>query len=104
MPPHVWKVFEGRDDPGWRLAHRADRVDSAHAGADQYVDERIGATKGEIELHVGDALDEDPVSTGLLVVNPPWTLHDELKLLLLELQKPLGQGGAARYRLEFPKA
>jgi 23S rRNA (adenine2030-N6)-methyltransferase len=43
----------------------------------------------------GEAL----TSAGLLVVNPPWTLHDELKLLLPELQKPLGQGGAARYRL-----
>jgi 23S rRNA (adenine2030-N6)-methyltransferase len=42
-------------------------------------------------------------STGLLVVNPPWTLHNELKLLLPELQKPLGQGGAARFRLEFAK-
>src|SRR3954465_10990703 len=47
---------------------------------------------------------EGLASTGLLVVNPPWTLHDELRLLLPELQKPLGQGGAARYRLEFPKS
>ena len=43
-------------------------------------------------------------STGLLIVNPPWTLPDELKLLLPELQKPLGQGGAARFKLEFSKA
>ncbi|MGC2779294.1 MAG: 23S rRNA (adenine(2030)-N(6))-methyltransferase RlmJ [Bradyrhizobium sp.] len=48
----------------------------------------------------GEAL----TSTGLLVVNPPWTLHDELRLILPELQKPLGQGGAARFRLEVPKA
>jgi 23S rRNA (adenine2030-N6)-methyltransferase len=48
----------------------------------------------------GEAL----TSTGLLVVNPPWTLHDELKLILQELQRPLGQGGAARFRLEFLKA
>jgi 23S rRNA (adenine2030-N6)-methyltransferase len=41
-------------------------------------------------------------STGLLVVNPPWTLQGELKTILPELQKPLGQGGAARYRLEVP--
>ena len=46
---------------------------------------------------------ESLTSTGLLVVNPPWTLHNELKLLLPELQKPLGQGGAARFRLEFAK-
>jgi 23S rRNA (adenine2030-N6)-methyltransferase len=43
------------------------------------------------------------VSTGLLIVNPPWTLLDELKSILPELEKPLGQGGAARFRLETPK-
>ncbi len=42
-------------------------------------------------------------STGLLIVNPPWTLHGELKAILPELEKPLGQGGAARFRLEIPK-
>jgi 23S rRNA (adenine2030-N6)-methyltransferase len=39
-------------------------------------------------------------STGLLIVNPPWTLATELKTILPELQKPLGQGGAGRFRLE----
>ena len=48
--------------------------------------------------------DEGLASTGLLVVNAPWTLQDELKLLLPELQKPLGQGGAARFRIDFPKS
>jgi 23S rRNA (adenine2030-N6)-methyltransferase len=43
------------------------------------------------------------VSTGLLIVNPPWTLASELKIILPELEKPLGQGGAARFRLETPK-
>ena len=43
-------------------------------------------------------------STGLLIINPPWTLHDELKTILPELERPLGQGGAARYRLDTPKA
>jgi 23S rRNA (adenine2030-N6)-methyltransferase len=42
-------------------------------------------------------------SAGLLIVNPPWTLAAELKSLLPELQKPLGQGGAGRFRLETPK-
>ena len=42
-------------------------------------------------------------STGLLMVNPPWTLHAELKAILPELEKPLGQGGAGRFRLETPK-
>jgi len=41
-------------------------------------------------------------SAGLLVVNPPWTLLGELKSILPELQKPLGQGGAGRFRLETP--
>jgi len=48
---------------------------------------------------VGGAL----TSTGLLIVNPPWTLAAELKTILPELEKPLGQGGAGRFRLETPK-
>jgi 23S rRNA (adenine2030-N6)-methyltransferase len=44
------------------------------------------------------------VSAGLLVVNPPWTLASELKIILPELEKPLGQGGAGRFRLEAPKS
>jgi len=43
-------------------------------------------------------------SCGLLIVNPPWTLQDELKIILPELGKPLGQGGAGRFRLEKPTA
>jgi 23S rRNA (adenine2030-N6)-methyltransferase len=43
-------------------------------------------------------------SAGLLVVNPPWTLQGELKTILPELARPLGQGGAGRFRLETPKA
>ena len=43
-------------------------------------------------------------SAGLLIVNPPFALHGELKIILPELEKPLGQGGAARFRLEPPKA
>jgi 23S rRNA (adenine2030-N6)-methyltransferase len=43
------------------------------------------------------------VSAGLLIVNPPWTLAGELKAILPELEKPLGQGGAGRFRLETPK-
>jgi 23S rRNA (adenine2030-N6)-methyltransferase len=43
------------------------------------------------------------VSAGLLIVNPPWTLGSELKTILPELEKPLGQGGAGRFRLETPR-
>jgi 23S rRNA (adenine2030-N6)-methyltransferase len=58
-----------------------------------------------IEFSVAPQIEGEALtSTGLLVVNPPWTLQDELKLILPELQKPLGQGGAARFRLEIPKA
>ena len=42
-------------------------------------------------------------SAGLLIVNPPWTLMAELKAILPELEKPLGQGGAGRFRLEVAK-
>jgi len=42
-------------------------------------------------------------SAGLLIVNPPWKLAAELKAILPELEKPLGQGGAGRFRLETPK-
>jgi 23S rRNA (adenine2030-N6)-methyltransferase len=42
-------------------------------------------------------------SAGVLIVNPPWTLAAELKAILPELEKPLGQGGAGRFRLETPK-
>ncbi|MGJ5072135.1 23S rRNA (adenine(2030)-N(6))-methyltransferase RlmJ [Bradyrhizobium oligotrophicum] len=58
-----------------------------------------------VEFSVAPQIEGEALtSTGLLIVNPPWTLHDELKLILQELQKPLGQGGAARFRIEFPKA
>ncbi|MDB5632939.1 MAG: hypothetical protein JWR49_1794 [Tardiphaga sp.] len=43
-------------------------------------------------------------SAGLLIVNPPWKLAAELKAILPELEKPLGLGGAGRFRLENAKA
>ena len=49
------------------------------------------------------AADAALVSSGLLIVNPPWPLQGELKAILPELEKPLGQGGAGRFRLETPK-
>jgi 23S rRNA (adenine2030-N6)-methyltransferase len=49
------------------------------------------------------AADSALASTGLLIVNPPWTLQSELKTILSELEKPLGQGGPGRFRLEVPK-
>jgi 23S rRNA (adenine2030-N6)-methyltransferase len=49
------------------------------------------------------AADSALVSAGMLLVNPPWMLMAELKAILPELEKPLGQGGAGRFRLEVPK-
>ena len=50
------------------------------------------------------AADAALASSGLLIVNPPWTLQGELKTILPELEKPLGQGGAGRFRLVAQKA
>jgi 23S rRNA (adenine2030-N6)-methyltransferase len=58
-----------------------------------------------LEFSVAPQLPDGPLaSTGLLIVNPPWTLQGELRTILPELEKPLGQGGAGRFRLETAKA
>jgi 23S rRNA (adenine2030-N6)-methyltransferase len=58
-----------------------------------------------LEFSVAPQLPDSPLaSTGLLIVNPPWTLQGELKTILPELEKPLGQGGAGRFRLETVRA
>ncbi len=49
------------------------------------------------------AADGRLTSAGLLLVNPPWRLAAELRTILPELEKPLGIGGAGRFRLEVPK-
>ncbi len=73
------------------------------------VAEAVGASKPagkalRLEFSVApQSADTALVSTGLLIVNPPWTLLGELKAILPELEKPLGQGGAARFRLETAK-
>jgi 23S rRNA (adenine2030-N6)-methyltransferase len=57
-----------------------------------------------LEFSAAPQADGGPLtSTGLLIVNPPYTLQGELKTILPELEMPLGQGGAARFRLEVPK-
>jgi 23S rRNA (adenine2030-N6)-methyltransferase len=57
-----------------------------------------------LEFSVAPVAEEQGlVSSGLLIVNPPWTLAAELRTVLPELQKPLGQGGAGRFRLEIAK-
>jgi 23S rRNA (adenine2030-N6)-methyltransferase len=37
---------------------------------------------------------------GLMIVNPPWRLEDELKILLPALQAALAANGDGRYRLD----
>jgi len=57
-----------------------------------------------LEFSVAPQTADGPLtSTGILIVNPPWKLQAELKAILPELEKPLGQGGAGRFRLEMAK-
>jgi 23S rRNA (adenine2030-N6)-methyltransferase len=37
----------------------------------------------------------------LVVINPPWTLADELSILLPALAKGLGRGGKGSFRLDW---
>jgi 23S rRNA (adenine2030-N6)-methyltransferase len=75
----------------------------------RHVAEVVGASKPagkalRLEFSVAPQTAEAALaSAGLLIVNPPWTLLGELKAILPELEKPLGQGGAGRFRLETPK-
>src|SRR5579863_10731355 len=62
------------------------------------------ATSLRLEFSVApQAADAGLISAGLLLVNPPWRLATELKAILPELEKPLGVGGAGRFRLEVPR-
>ncbi|UGV25399.1 23S rRNA (adenine(2030)-N(6))-methyltransferase RlmJ [Rhodopseudomonas boonkerdii] len=66
------------------------------------------ATPGKclrLEFSVAPQSADGPLtSTGLLIVNPPWKLQDELRAILPQLEKPLGLGGMARFRLENARA
>lgn len=54
-----------------------------------------------LEFSVAPQTPDGPLhSAGLLIVNPPYTLMGEMKAILPALEKPLGQGGAGRFRLE----
>ena len=75
----------------------------------RYVTEAVGAGPSpgkclRLEFSVApQAIGGALASAGLLIVNPPWMLIGELKAILPELEKPLGQGGAGRFRLETPR-
>jgi 23S rRNA (adenine2030-N6)-methyltransferase len=76
----------------------------AHAVASSVNAKGAGDKVLRVEFSVAPpAADSRLVSSGLLVVNPPWTLSAQLKTILPELEKPLGQGGAARFRVELAK-
>jgi 23S rRNA (adenine2030-N6)-methyltransferase len=73
------------------LAQAVVRTVSARTTADKVL---------RVEFSIApQASDGRLVSSGLLVVNPPWTLAGQLRLILPELEKPLGLGGAARFRV-----
>ncbi len=77
----------------------------AHAVAGSVAAKAAGDKVLRVEFSVAPTTaDGRLVSTGLRVVNPPWTLSTQLKTILPELEKPLGQGGAARFRIELAKA
>jgi len=77
----------------------------AHAVAGSVSGKAAGDKVLRVEFSVAPtAADGRLVSSGLLVVNPPWTLSAQLKTILPELEKPLGQGGAARFRVELSRA
>jgi 23S rRNA (adenine2030-N6)-methyltransferase len=52
------------------------------------------------ELHVKAAASDSFTGSGLIVVNPPWRLADELKVMLPTLQATLAQGSGSRTVLE----
>ncbi|MCO5130525.1 MAG: 23S rRNA (adenine(2030)-N(6))-methyltransferase RlmJ [Xanthobacteraceae bacterium] len=77
------------------LARQVAAVTAAQGAADKCL---------RLEFSVAPAAEgQGLVSCGLLIVNPPWTLAAELRTILPELQKPLGRGGAGRFRLEVAK-
>lgn len=55
-----------------------------------------------VELQVNDRDDpRDFSGTGMIIVNPPWTLHDECKILLPALATILRHGNRAPFRCEW---
>jgi 23S rRNA (adenine2030-N6)-methyltransferase len=57
-------------------------------------------------LRIEFAIDKPQVdgalrACGMMMVNPPWTLEKELKVILPALAQRLGRDGAGRYRLDW---
>jgi 23S rRNA (adenine2030-N6)-methyltransferase len=54
------------------------------------------------ELLVRDPVEKSGLAgSGVVIVNPPWTLHGEAQKILPALAAILGEGGQGRYRLEW---
>jgi 23S rRNA (adenine2030-N6)-methyltransferase len=55
-----------------------------------------------LELLVREPVESGGLSgSGVVVINPPWTLHAEAQKILPALAAVLGEGGQGRYRLEW---
>ena len=73
------------------------------------VTEQVGAAGArdrclriELSRPAGGAGDTALATTGLLVVNPPWTLENQLKTIMPELAAALGGAPAGRFSLDHP--
>jgi 23S rRNA (adenine2030-N6)-methyltransferase len=56
----------------------------------------------KMELMVRQAFDAGGLSgSGLICINPPWTLHDEMQMLLPTLASSLGVGNWGRSTLTW---
>jgi 23S rRNA (adenine2030-N6)-methyltransferase len=54
-----------------------------------------------VELEVAPAISGQLFGTGMIVVNPPYVLEDELKALMPALARVLGGEGAGRHRINW---
>jgi 23S rRNA (adenine2030-N6)-methyltransferase len=67
---------------------------------------RIGKLEIPKILRIEFAIDKPQTegalaACGMMIVNPPWTLETELKVILPALAERLGRDGAGRYRLDW---
>ena len=63
---------------------------------------RLAIRALRVELLVGAPSDQNRLNgAGLLIVNPPWTLENELSALLPALSAILGTEGKGRFRLDW---
>jgi 23S rRNA (adenine2030-N6)-methyltransferase len=54
-----------------------------------------------IELHVDEIVADAPLAAcGLIVINPPWVLADEMRILLGPLAQVLARGDQGKWRVE----